>query len=907
MDKPNNTMKTAEPINTPHLGDYYLVLKKHKAVIFACVLIAVTLTLFVNLLKKPLFRSSCTLVIEKEESTSPLTGERTSYDSYISQSLTFNTHFKLITSRPVLENVVKKLNLHQHDDRDRLKAGTWNSAWKKIGRNLRMISGKKTVASSRDRITAMVDVLKEKIRIAPVNDTRLLKLSVVGTRPELVQKITDTLAGEYILFNINNRLKASQNTLGWMTDQLYSMKKKLEDAETAFLAYKRKEKLFSISGRQKVISRKIEDFNDAYIKARNKRLELEAKIEELTGLSKHGAEIVQVRSLIENPLVDELYKDLLAAEVELSRLGKVYKSKHPKTIQTKTQIRRIREKLNEALIKEIDSLIAEKSVLLAREQVIQKTISDFENEALENNKKELAYTIFERSVETNRKLYDTLLSKVKESSVVSNVDMSNIRVAEAAQLPKHPFKPNKTLNFFLSIVIGLLTGVGLAFLLEYFDRSLRTEEDVRRFTNLPVLSVVPLAASQNKNGKPPLNTDGYPFLPDFTAESHFAEAFRCLRTNIHFSTNGTALRSILITSACPGEGKTSTVFNLACVLSQSGRSVLMVDADLRKSKLSKLLSALEKPGITGLISDLLHIDLTSGSLADYGVNDLVKLILLQRKTGVLIISDQDDTIELCFFKGKLVDVNWLTRPEEKKLANTLVREKLITRELADLGLSRQNESKQKLGHLLVGMGVLSADSIKPLLSVHMLEGLRTARQIKTGEFVFKETPEMEPRKTDFNPVDIDTLYQELAAIDEGYPFIQEKIDACVMHTKIENLYLLPTGGSDDTDRNKGLAANPFDPTESRGLSFLINRLKKRFDFLIIDSPPVLPVNDTLHLVDYSDGTALIVKSGHVNRMEIKKAIEQLRGVNSDLIGIVLNQVNLKKEGYYKYYREYRSG
>jgi polysaccharide biosynthesis transport protein len=311
--------------------------------------------------------------------------------------------------------------------------------------------------------------------------------------PIVALEIANSLAHAYIEFNISNRLKSSKNTLSWMSDQLYEMKKALEDSEEAFLAYKQREKLFSIEGRQEIIAQKIADFNDAQLKARNRRLEVDAKLQQFKGALASGTGHLGVRSLIGNPLIDNLNTQLLNAEVEISRLSKVYKSKHPKIILIKTKIDKTRKKLTQEVKKEIKSLEAERAVLLAREKAMEKTIAGFDQEALSTNRKELKYSILQRSVTTNQKLYDTLLSKVKESNVVKDADVSNIRIVERAVLPLSPIKPKKKQNLALSIIFGLMTGISLAFLLEYMDRSLRTEEDVQRYMDLPVLSVVPEA------------------------------------------------------------------------------------------------------------------------------------------------------------------------------------------------------------------------------------------------------------------------------------------------------------------------------------------------------------------------------------------------------------------------------
>lgn len=484
---------------SPHLAEYYYILSKHKWIIIGSLIIMVTLTMFFTFRMKPIYRATATLVIDKEQSKSPLTGERIDFEGYISQSLTFNTHFKLITSRQVLEEVIRRLKLDRRDED--IEVSPWKELLAQVKENIRLLLDQEEESLTPEaELTGTVEALQENIDIEEVRDTRLLKISVEDHDPEVAMDTANSLASSYIEFNIANRLKSSKNTLSWMSDQLYEMKKKLEDSEEAFLAYKQREKLFSIEGKQEVIARKIADFNDAQLGARNRRLEVDAKLQQFKESRASGAGHFGVRSLIGNPLIDNLNTQLLNAEVELSRLSKVYKSKHPKIIQIKTKIDKTRKKLTQEVEKEIKSLEAERAVLLAREKAMEKAIADFDQEALMTNRKELKYTILQRSVRTNQKLYDTLLSKVKESNVTKDADVSNIRIVEKAVLPLSPVKPKKKLNLALSIIFGLMTGVGLAFLLEYMDRSLRTEEDVQRYMDLPVLSVVPEADKAKSKG-----------------------------------------------------------------------------------------------------------------------------------------------------------------------------------------------------------------------------------------------------------------------------------------------------------------------------------------------------------------------------------------------------------------------
>jgi len=234
--------------------------------------------------------------------------------------------------------------------------------------------------------------------------------------------------------------------------------------------------------------------NDTYLQVRNKRLELEANYKELKGLTAlEKDDILRIRSLLNNPLINSLYSQLIEAEMEQTNLSKVYKPKHPKMIQASTQRENIQKKMREEIDKELANIESNIAALTANENVLQQTISGYENDALETNRKQLQYTILQRNVETNQKLHDTLLTKLKEADITDTMVISNIRVAEKANKPLSPFKPNKKRNLLLSIIVGLLLGVGLAFFREYIDRTIHTEEDVQRVLGLNVLSVIPKA------------------------------------------------------------------------------------------------------------------------------------------------------------------------------------------------------------------------------------------------------------------------------------------------------------------------------------------------------------------------------------------------------------------------------
>ena len=385
------------------------------------------------------------------------------------------------------------------------------------------------------------------------------------------------------------------------------------------------------------------------------------------------------------------------------------------------------------------------------------------------------------------------------------------------------------------------------------------------------------------------------FLDNYPDHSSFAEAYRTLRTNVIFSFMEKDFQSLLITSSAAGEGKTITVANLAYTIAGTGRSVLMIDADMRMSSLSHLIPSNESPGLSGLLSDVFDTDIRSGSLDQLGIHDLFMLLSLQKRTGLLHLSEGTEKIDIFFLQGEMVDLNWITRPDEKRMAIILIENNLLTKEQANRAFIRQKSTGQKLGFVLINMGLVNEDDLTGFLTIHMMEGLRAALQFRAGEFSFKKALESDFDRSSFDPVDFHEIYKQVIVGEKELPYLQKKINSAILKTDVENLFLLPVGN---------LPPNPSELLGSERMSFLISNLKKRFDVLLIDSPPVLPASDALLLAPQIDGVVLVIKSGFINREMVKKTVEQLQLAHANLLGVVLSQVNMEKESYYKYYSSY---
>jgi len=482
------------------LRHYYMVLLKHRFLIITCLVLYVSVNLYYTLRMEPVYESTSTLLFEPPRSASPFPGNYVDYESYSSQYLAFNTHAKLITNRPVLERVVRQLRLDQPENRDKLSPSPLQAFVATIKQNIRkLLSLEKKEAPPADRQEQIINALRNKIEIKGIEDTRLMQIFVEDTDPVLARDIANTLARAYIQFNITNSMQASQSSFQTMQEQSYELKKKLEDADREFLKFKQEEQLFSISGKQEAISQKISEFNALAVKNRSELQEITARLTELQALTAgQDLEVMRIRSLLNNPVIDRLNEQLIEAEIELSKLRKVFRDIHPKVVKVLGSIEDTKKEIKSQVNTELTNMKKQQWLLLSKEKDLQKNIAELEKESLELGQKEMRYAVLQRNVESNQKLYDTLLEKLGESDVTESFSNEPIRIVEIAQVPLAPVRPDKKRNVLISIVIGLMGGIGLAFILEYLDQSIHTEDDIQKYYDLPVLTVVPIAAQAGK-------------------------------------------------------------------------------------------------------------------------------------------------------------------------------------------------------------------------------------------------------------------------------------------------------------------------------------------------------------------------------------------------------------------------
>lgn len=223
-----------------------------------------------------------------------------------------------------------------------------------------------------------------------------------------------------------------------------------------------------------------------------------------------------------------------------------------------------------------------------------------------------------------------------------------------------------------------------------------------------------------------------------------------------------------------------------------------------------------------------------------------------------------------------------------------MREKILSEDEVKIALGHQKSSVRRLGSVLVAMGMVDVNALNKILSVQLMEAFRVAMSMTNAEFNVKTSSEEELNLSGMGEVDFHQLSQEFIARDDT-SFIKKNIDEAIMETDEKNLFFLPSGT---------IPPNPSELLGSVRTSFLIRELKNRFDVIIIDSSPIIPASDALLLSSQVDGVVMVVKVGETDRKLAADAVQQLQHAQANILGVLLNQANITKGSYYKYYHSY---
>jgi len=585
----------------PHLYDYLLILRKHQWLILSFLLAVVTIVSIATFRMQPVFTATARIEIDRENTSFlPFQGAD-SYDYMMDLDNYIETQARILTSQTLALQTIRNSGLIPHAD---LPEGSASEA---------ITSGN----LANHKRPPELGVFLGGLTVKRVPQSRLLDVSYESTNPELAAQILNAHITNFMEQNFRSKYEATARATTWLTDQLSELKVKVQNSEDARLAYERQHQIWEVDDKQNITTQRLSDLNKELTDAQSDRMRKEALYE----FAKAG-NIDAVPQLRENSMLQELTRkrsEHYSAFVDgLNQYGPNF----PKVQRLEAQLKELDGLISSEKRNILEALGNDYNAARQREGLLSDALNEQKSEVNQMAQSMVEYNILKRDAEGNKTMYDGLLTKLKEATLAAGLKSSNIRWVDPAMIPWAPTRPAKTKNIALSLLVGLVGGIGLALLREYLDNTVKTPDDVEMLARLPSLAVVP-AFTDEKGGSRRnkllggASVNGHEKRIELVAQhlpkSQMSEAFRALRTSLLLSQADRPPQVILVTSALPREGKTTAAANLAVTLAQLGDRTLLVDGDLRKPGVGRLLNLSDGKyaGLSSYLAGVSSLDLVT--------------------------------------------------------------------------------------------------------------------------------------------------------------------------------------------------------------------------------------------------------------------------------------------------------
>jgi succinoglycan biosynthesis transport protein ExoP len=447
--------------------------------------------------------------------------------------------------------------------------------------------------------------LQSMIQVEMLKDTRILRVSIEHWNPKTAAGLANAVTSEYINFNIDQKVSATSSAVGWLTKQIGEVQTKLNHAETDLHTFKQTNNIISVSleDSQNLLLSQIKYLNDKLTETQTRRIALDARRKAYTTIRAQKDSIVSFPDLAEEAGLVQFKKAFDDERAKLTELKERYHAKHPAVEAQQAKTSEAEATLGRELDNRVRAVEAEYRMFVDTETNLRKALEEAKHAAITLNKKEVDFNRLKREQDNTGKVYSLLVSRLKESEISGQLKANNIRLLDRARVPDSPVRPRKVVSFILALMGGLGLGIVLVLLVERLDDSVKSPEALEQVTGSPLMGVFPRVAEESKD----LIAAGGDEHRDPALHIHYApksgaaECFRSIRTNLLFASVTHPVRRILIASAVPREGKTTIAISLAVSLAQSGRRVVIVDADLRRPRVHESFGLSRERGLTNVL------------------------------------------------------------------------------------------------------------------------------------------------------------------------------------------------------------------------------------------------------------------------------------------------------------------
>lgn len=582
MDRNRQTSAWMEPSNVQlHLKDYLRVISSRRWIListFVLIVLCVTVGVFVW---TPVYRAEALLLIEPAKVN--LTGFKGVYDptfgetgGHLAHQEFLETQYALILAVPTMERTFDKFNFGAMPE----------------------------FADSMEPIIKF----RELFAVNPVRQSRLAHVTFEWTDPELAARTLDSLVNDYISSYRSRAMGVTREGLSALRQKTAEIKPQVKNKALKLQQFMVSNNMVSLDETQNIVVDRLKEINRNLTDIERNRIEAESEyslIEQaLDGNFQNGFRVENLPEVADSQTIRDLKLEYIRTKQRASDLGKSFGPNHPEIKAAQAMLDAIRDRTQMEMMSILHTVKAEYERAVRQESELEIELARQEERVMEFNKVAIRYEVLKNEYDTLNKTYNAVARRIEEIEITSAAGSKsdNIFVITHPRVPTKPVKPKRRLSVALSIFFGLAMGTALCFFVEYLDTTIKTKEDAEALLGVPVIGYIPgiLDSELTEAG------NGSPVPVELHAmrkpRSSVAEAFRSIRTALAFSGQDGSLRHMLVTSATRGEGKSLSSMNIAITLAQAGKSVLLIDADMRKPRLHKIFKLDPNPGLSNLLA-----------------------------------------------------------------------------------------------------------------------------------------------------------------------------------------------------------------------------------------------------------------------------------------------------------------
>jgi capsular exopolysaccharide synthesis family protein len=576
----------------PRLWDYWPILLRHKWLIVSAVIVALALGTIVALSAIPLYQAVGRIVINREGADSgglrsAVPDASESDDDYM---VAMDTQTHVLESDAIARLVISKLGLDSNSSFVGKRAPAQNQPGDPVISEVHEIDNQ--------RAAALVSRFHQSLQVSSIPRTRLVEIRFSSPDPVLAAKVVNAVIDTYIEQNYKTHVEATTRTLDWLTGQLSELQMKVEQSQEKLVQYQKEHEILGIDEKQNIVTSRLDELNRELTAAEGERMQKES----VYRLATSGDPDLLSNLESTNPIL-KLRSQEADLHRQIAEASAKFQPTYPKVVELREELAAVQADIEVEVGRLAEKYKKDYLAALEREKLLRASLENQKGAENKLNESAIEYSLLKRDFDTNRQLYEGLLQKLKEAGVMTGLRSSNVRIVDPALPPASPSSPNIPRSLMMSLLVGLIAGVSLAFILESRDDTVHSLEQARMVVALPSLGVVPLASRANrlllrsKNNGRALPTAASASSP----RSQIAEAYRALRTSILLSRSGQSAKVLIVTSSLPQEGKTTTSVNLAAVFAQHGARVLLIEGDMRQGRISQALGLSSEVGLSTVL------------------------------------------------------------------------------------------------------------------------------------------------------------------------------------------------------------------------------------------------------------------------------------------------------------------